>query len=738
MADNTGGSVIALIPLESDPISSASSEKAHMTLAWLGEAEDLDDDVIEAIRSEVKEYASQVAGTISASVESRGELGDEGADVVFLEGDGIRAFRDGLVELPAVEKAMARVEQYPEWTPHVTMGYPDTPAIDEYDGEQVTFDRLSLWVGEDQDHYEFEEGPVEEEEEQTPEAVDDDSGDDLTEEEIAEETESLAGEDPVPIHGVLAPIEAMSGDNRIFSEGAITHRDLPLPMKWMKADGQGHDNSVVVANIEQIKIVDGLVLFAGFMASNDEAAEVIALRAENALRGVSVDLDQAESVFENSEGKAIDLFTDELDPDEVVVQRVTAGRIAAATICAIPAFQEAYFDLGTWDEALDSHEECVDCDDEEGEAQEGDEVEASAETFAPGTKDGPGWITHPIPTSRIRRYWVKGKGAAKIGWGAPGDFNRCRSQLAKYIKNPQWLAGTCANMHKEALGIWPGQHSLGANTESQEDAVTASAEMDPAFRMVPTPEAIVAAAGALPKAWFENPELTGPTPMTITEDGQIYGHAATWNECHIGVQDKCVTAPRSLTNYAYFHTGEVQTDSGPVAVGPITMSTGHADLKLGQRAAVAHYDDTGTVIADVRMGEDAHGIWFSGAVRSSATEEQIHSLRAAAVSGDWRPIGAGLEFVAALAVNTPGFPIPRTAIAASGADLTALVAAAPVQNDQKAELEEFDMATFARTVVKELKASEKRRERMQEIHYATTKENRKRRESVLARVGEDN
>lgn len=268
--------------------------------------------------------------------------------------------------------------------------------------------------------------------------------------------------------------------------------------------------------------------------------------------------------------------------------------------------------------------------------------------------------------------------------------------------------------------------------------MTASAEMDPAFRMVPTPEAIVAAAGALPKAWFENPGLTGPTPMTITEDGQIYGHAATWNECHIGVQDKCVTAPRSLTNYAYFHTGEVQTDSGPVAVGPITMSTGHADLKLGQRAAVAHYDDTGTVIADVRMGEDAHGIWFSGAVRSSATEEQIHSLRAAAVSGDWRPIGAGLEFVAALAVNTPGFPIPRTAIAASGADLTALVAAAPVQNDQKAELEEFDMATFARTVVKELKASEKRRERMQEIHYATTKENRKRRESVLARVGEDN
>src|SRR5690606_6318116 len=41
------------------------------------------------------------------------------------------------------------------------------------------------------------------------------------------------------------------------------------------------------------------------------------------------------------------------------------------------------------------------------------------ETFAPGTKDGPGWVTHPKPTARIRRYWVTGKGAAKIRWGVP-------------------------------------------------------------------------------------------------------------------------------------------------------------------------------------------------------------------------------------------------------------------------------------------------------------------------------
>src|SRR5690606_13420397 len=43
--------------------------------------------------------------------------------------------------------------------------------------------------------------------------------------------------------------------------------------------------------------------------------------------------------------------------------------------------------------------------------------------------------------------------------------------------------------------------------------------------------------------------------------------------------------------------------------------------------------------------------------------------------GDWRRVGGGFEMVAALAVNVPGFPIPRTAVAASAEKESALVAA---------------------------------------------------------------
>ena len=59
------------------------------------------------------------------------------------------------------------------------------------------------------------------------------------------------------------------------------------------------------------------------------------------------------------------------------------------------------------------------------------------------------------------------------------------------------------------------------------------------------------------------------------------------------------------------------------------------------------------------IGEDAHGIWLAGAVRPTATDEQVHQLRASAVSGDWRPVGSRLELVAALCVNRPGFPITK-------------------------------------------------------------------------------
>lgn len=156
---------------------------------------------------------------------------------------------------------------------------------------------------------------------------------------------------------------------------------------------------------------------------------------------------------------------------------------------------------------------------------------------------------------------------------------------------------------------------------------------------------------------FENPALTGPTLPTMGDDGRIYGHLACFGQCHRSIQTECVVVPRSATNYSHFHTSPaVRLDNGErLPVGRLTVGTGHASDRLGARPAAAHYDNTGTCFALVRVGEDKHGIWFSGVAAPWATAEQVEMGLAAPLSGDWRDFGAGLELVAALSVNTPGF-----------------------------------------------------------------------------------
>lgn len=199
--------------------------------------------------------------------------------------------------------------------------------------------------------------------------------------------------------------------------------------------------------------------------------------------------------------------------------------------------------------------------------------------------------------------------------------------------------------------------------EEGEDAMTAAAPLRP------------------PAHWFDDPMLPGPTPLTVTADGQVTGHLALWNVCHFGMQDVCRMAPRSNTGYQYFTTGAVLTADGTQRrVGRITVGTGHANLRLGYIPAADHYDHTGTGVAIVAAGEDIHGVWVAGATVPEVSETKIAELRRSPLSGDWRPTPKGLELVAALAVNTPGFPV--VGLNASG-EVQSLVAAGMVLSQEE-------------------------------------------------------
>lgn len=200
-------------------------------------------------------------------------------------------------------------------------------------------------------------------------------------------------------------------------------------------------------------------------------------------------------------------------------------------------------------------------------------------------------------------------------------------------------------------------------------------------------DALTAAAipTAPPEAWFKDPALTGPTALVVEDDGRVYGHIAAWGTCHIGQVGKCVEPPTSPSNYAYFRTGALRTAEGTsVAVGHLTMGTGHAGPRDSANAAAEHYDNTGTVFADVAAGEDAYGIWVAGSLRPGITAEQVRVARSAPISGDWRTIRGSLELVGALAVNVPGFPVPRPQGLLASGEVKSLQASGVVAHDDSA------------------------------------------------------
>ena len=190
----------------------------------------------------------------------------------------------------------------------------------------------------------------------------------------------------------------------------------------------------------------------------------------------------------------------------------------------------------------------------------------------------------------------------------------------------------------------------------------------------------------MPRAWFENPRLKAETAMTVTSEGRIFGHCATWRTCHTSYGDRCVTPPRSATNYAYFNTGAVVTAEGDlVPVGHITMGLGHADPRAGIVPATEHYDNVNSIMADVTAGEDEFGIWLSGAIRDGVTDAQVRELLATAPSGDWRTINGNLEMVAVLNVVSPGFPVPRMRAMVAAGEVISLVASACFDSEANVE-----------------------------------------------------
>lgn len=150
--------VIVAIPAEDDLVWKVSSEKVpHLTLLYLGEFEP--DDNVQRMADFV-EHALNINehGPFYLDVDHRGELGPDKADVLFFENGWdskwIKSIRGQLLQQNDIraeyEEVMAAGDGFPNWVPHLTLGYPETPAKPIPDDRKiysVCFDRIAVWTG---------------------------------------------------------------------------------------------------------------------------------------------------------------------------------------------------------------------------------------------------------------------------------------------------------------------------------------------------------------------------------------------------------------------------------------------------------------------------------------------------------------------------------------------------------------------------------------------------------------
>lgn len=129
----------------------------------------------------------------------------------------------------------------------------------------------------------------------------------------------------------------------------------------------------------------------------------------------------------------------------------------------------------------------------------------------PGIADTPEDIQS---VRRLRRWYVRGEGAARIMWGTPGSFRRCVAIAGKHM-SPENAKGYCALRYKEATGRWPGRQRGDKKqmTLSEFNAALAVTLMEGKMSSVST-EAVVDAAKRLLEALVEE----GVVVKGVTDD----------------------------------------------------------------------------------------------------------------------------------------------------------------------------------------------------------------------------
>lgn len=584
--------------------------------------------------------------------------------VLLVQSDALNEIHEQVAQ--AISQAGLEVSAaFPIWIPHVAIAYNADPSVIPPGavGSQIGFNRLVIgWAGE--------QIVV------AGEGASDPSGEDGAEPDLTAATEAAvtapaeappaapapatAGADGgdtaapeadltpqgITWSGPIAMLDMPSGDGRAIAAAGITIRPLPLPLSWQRESGMDHDDSVVVGRILAAEVRGNVLWGSGDFLDpmvNYDVTQCMA-QIDAGLGLVSVDLAISEMGWADQAGNPIDPVL--WDGDEMdIVTVALASSLGGATVVSFPAFEQARIALDPSDDpdALGVSIGAVGMPYPDG-------------TFAGGTPEQP---TISADGSSVT---LQDGSTVSVG-----------DDIAYNGPDGTTLLGviTAINSETSEVTITPAPADDGTQPP---DLTVGIAQLQPSTPTAPSKgdgeggvmtASLTASSELRPytATFFEREEPDFVQPFTIdTATGECYGHMATYNECHIGKLAEtgaCVVAPKSQIDYSDFHLSPVLTDKGPLDIGKITLGTGHAVPGAGFAGAVAHYDNTGTQVAVVRAKDGKHGIWLAGQLIHDTPPAKVEELMRSPLSGDWRARNGNLELVAALAVNTPGFPVRR-------------------------------------------------------------------------------
>lgn len=354
------GAMIALVPTEEDAQRLAIDDmepvdELHLTLQFLGDANELPADAVETIAAELETLSGQrgpVTGEAFA-VDWFNPAGDEPAWVLGISGEELAEMN--LAALAAASSpdpaVWAAPVQHQPWVAHVTLAYSGDVSLAETLVDrlgEVTFDRLRLAVGDDVRDFTL------------------GQGDTLTAATDPEGGRSMAIDDMSTRDGVVQGVAIVegtpTGDGRIFTEGAISWPDpaeVLLPLEWQKETTHGgdHDVTVSVGRLTSLNRVGNEIRFEAVLdLESDDGAEAWRRYQDGFIGGVSIIGDDPEDPFgkdvelvwpeqceirdDMSEEEMLDAaFSAECMAPDMIVHHST--RLRSLTLVNVPALTEA-------------------------------------------------------------------------------------------------------------------------------------------------------------------------------------------------------------------------------------------------------------------------------------------------------------------------------------------------------------------------------------------------------------